>query len=93
MRSQVVLIFLENHTPSTEARKNLDFWLGRESMVEIAYVPVSDSYSMHAAKREYKFGDLPCLIGTEGKKSCKYYGSGIDSEIRRLKEKYQGVRK
>ena len=93
MKSSVILIFMENHTPSTEARKNLDFWLGRESMVNISYVPVSDSYSLHAAKKEYKFGDLPCLMEIEGKKSYKYYGEGIDSEIKRLKDKYAEVKK
>jgi hypothetical protein len=95
MRSFITLVFLENHAPSTEARKNIDFWLGRESMVEIHYVPVSDAYSMRDAKRMYKFSDLPCLIekDTRGNKSVKYYNSGIDDAIKRLRQKYEGVKK
>ena len=93
MRSFVTLIVLENHTPSTEARKNLDFWLGRESMVEIQIVPVTDAFSMRSAKRMYKFGDLPCLIEKDSTGSVKYYASGIDDAIKRLRQKYEGVKK
>lgn len=93
MRSFVTLIVLENHPPSTEARKNLDFWLGRESMVVIQVVPVSDSFSMRDAKRRYKFSDLPCLIEKDSTGSVKYYSTGIDDAIKRLREKYAGVKK
>ena len=93
MRSFVTLIFLENHGPSTEAKKNLDFWLKNESMVELSYVPVTDARSMKQAKRMWKFSDLPCLIERDGRKSYLYYGEGIAAEVDRLKGQYKGVKK
>lgn len=91
-RAFVTLVFLENHTPSTEARKHVDFWLRNESMVEVSYVPVSDAFSMKHAKKLYKFSDLPVLIERDGRKSYLYYGEGITAEVDRLREQYRKVK-
>ena len=88
MRDSITIIGLHGHPASKEADDKVRFWFERNTMVSVQKVTVKTNGDMKRAKKEYKFSDLPCLVND----GARYYGEGIDAEIRRLRDKWSHLK-
>lgn len=93
MRDQVTLIVLANHPPSEAVHKHMDFWFRKNPMVTISTLIIDSAMAMKQAKSKYKFSDLPCAaLRGERNKRLLYYGDGIASLIKELRDKWEHLK-